>query len=43
MKKIEYQAPEMEIIKLRVQNSVLISYSGDTPGTQDGNDGDIAD
>ena len=34
MKKIEYQAPEMEVINLSVQGPMLIvvSEKGDTPG-----------
>ena len=34
MKKIEYQAPEMEVINLSVQGPMLIvvSENGDTPG-----------
>lgn len=40
MKKIEYQAPEMEIIKLSVQRAVLISMSdGDNSGDLHNEDG----
>lgn len=44
MKKIEYQAPEMEVIEIKVQNAILqISYSGDQPESGKGEDGDVAD
>ena len=34
MKKIEYQAPKMEVIKLELQHATmaLITTSGETPG-----------
>ena len=28
MKKIEYQAPEMEVVKLKVQNALLVISGG---------------
>lgn len=43
MKKIEYQTPEVEIVKLNVEDSLMITYSGENPGVVDGEDGDIAD
>lgn len=35
MKKIDYQAPEMQVIKLAMENTVLVTISsggGSTPG-----------
>ncbi len=43
MKKNDYQAPEMEVVKLKVQGPVMLVYSGDQPKVVDGEDGDIAD
>ena len=32
MKKIDYQAPEMEVIELQMKGSVLLETSTDQPG-----------
>lgn len=41
MKKIEYNTPEMEVIKLKMQGNVLLSTSSDeTPGFSDTPAGD---
>ncbi len=33
MKKIEYMAPEMEVIKLKAQAALLAGSTEETPGT----------
>jgi hypothetical protein len=43
MKKIDYQAPEMEVVKLNMESNLLtISYTDDTPKISD-NPGDGED
>ena len=44
MKKMEYKAPEMEVIELMTKANVLLSGSGEHPGFDDtpGDGGDAA-